>query len=221
MLLILANEEDSLAHAVYAVARRSGTEVYMCSQAEIAGRAEQDPSDTELLCSGRRLRTSDLQGVLFRLPACWWRTAAGSNDHDLIGAWYTLLWNLPCPVINRFGLSWWFDPAGHAVQLSLHLNASLMKALSPKPPSESAIVHMAGEWFTATAPESQWAAERLSDLRPQIARWQRETGVYLARLNIRGQRTTSVEPCPGFVSESAEIIGNVADAVFTTLTRTA
>ena len=218
MVLILATEEDSLAHAVCRVARRSGTEVLMCSNAEILGR---DESDRGLLCGGRRVSPAELEGVLFRLRPCWWRTAGCGDDHDLIGAWYTLLWNLPCPVVNRLGLSWWFDPEGYAVQLSLHLTAALTAAPSePVRDVAAATVYIAGSTCTAAAAEYSRAAETLQQCGPALMRWQKETGIYVAKVVVRGHRTASVDPNPDLARESPELVEKIAEAVCSTLTRT-
>jgi hypothetical protein len=222
MLLILATEEDALADAVCRVARRAGTGILMCGQPEMIDRDQHNPSLAAVSCGGGRLQGGDVTGVLFRLPAAWWRTDSAADDHDLIGAWYTLLWDLPCTVVNRFGLSWWFDQTGYALQLSLHLNAAVPGTrLFAGGDIGSATVYMAGSELVAAGPESAEVAGRLHEHAAALAQWQNETGVSLARLSFRADRTTpvSVDPCPDFLSESADVTERIAETVYSNLTR--
>jgi hypothetical protein len=219
MMLILANEEDSLAHAVYRVARRSGHDILMCADAELVeGNTRDGSAASALRCAGRRLPCSELDGVLFRLPACWWRSETSTANDDLVGAWYTTLWNLPSPVVNRFGLSWWFDSAGYSVQLALLLNAALRPFPTPFAGSEPICVYVAGDTFVPAGPEAEQAAAWLSGCGAAVARWQAETGISVARLTLRGRRIADVDACPLISGESCEIVQRLAPAVHSMLT---
>jgi hypothetical protein len=220
MLLILAKPEDSLAHAVTRVARRSATDVVVWGNPEMLNRQEPTLSLDCIGCDSSSVSAADVTGVLFRLPACWWRTAAANDDHDLIGAWYTLLWDLPCPVVNRFALSWWFDQPGYALELSLHMNAALTSTRGAASAEDRpATVYMAGTALIPADANGRLAAERLNAHAAALKQWQSETGVTLARFTFGSDRAArvAVDPCPDFAGESAEVIEQVADAIYSRL----
>jgi hypothetical protein len=209
MMLILADEEDSLANAVYRHARRSSNDVLKCEDAAIASLDAEDPSSGALLCNGKRVPLNELDGVLFRLA---------DRRSELLAGWYTLLWNLPCQVVNRFALSWWFDPAGYSAQLAEQLNAVLATAGSARGRrTDAATVMMIGAKFIAGGPGSRAVAQWLNGCAPALARWQRDTGVTLARLTLRGNRIVSLDPAPDFTGVSAELTEKVAAAVCSAL----
>jgi hypothetical protein len=222
MLLILGKEEDVLADAVCRAAKRAGAGVVTCGEPKMTERDQHNPSLAVVSCGGVRLQPDDVTGVLFRLPPAWWRRDSSTEDHHLIGAWYTLLWDLPCPVVNRLGLSWWFDQSGYSVQLSLHLNAAVPGTrLIPGGETSAATVYMAGSSLIPASPDSEEAARRLHGYAAALDQWQNETGVALARLSFGSDRTAPVmmDPCPDFAAESADVTGQVAEAVYSTLTR--
>ncbi|HET8549421.1 MAG TPA: hypothetical protein VFL57_15520 [Bryobacteraceae bacterium] len=218
----MAKQEDSLAHAVRRIASRVGTAVLMCGDPEIVDAGPQSLAFKSVICAGRRVRASDIAGVLCRLPACWWSAGYSGVYQERIGAWYTLLCELPCPVVNRFGLSWWLDQEGYALQLSLYLNAALTNTRQAAAhASGPAAVYMVGPALIPGSGESRFMADRLRGDVPVLRHWQNETGVVFAKLTFGADRAkpVAVDPCPDCSAESAEITGQLADAVYSMLMR--
>jgi hypothetical protein len=221
MLLILADDDDGLACAVARCARQSALDVMMCGNAALAEPDEEDAAVEGMLCDGSYVSLAEVEGVLYRMRTSGREGAEGMSRNG-IAAWYTTLWNLPCPVANRFALSWWLDPAGYSAQLVRSLNAVLATAGGARGRrTDTATVIMAGSKYLPAGGGDRLAARWLNGCASALARWQRETGVTLARLTLQGNRVAALDPCPAFGSMSADLTDKTAEAVCSAYSRDA
>jgi hypothetical protein len=102
--------------------------------APFALRMKKDCKDGYIVINEKKIGFSKIDGILLRLPRFWWP----SQDFDLkdqifiyhetIAAWYSLLWHLDCPIINKFDLGWWLNDVNYPILIKeklaryLHIN---------------------------------------------------------------------------------------------------
>lgn len=196
-----------------------------------------------LTIDGAEVPLTDLSAVVMRPSRGWWP----SEDfvlkdqlfvyHETIAAWFTLLNELACPVVNRFELGWWLlDPnypsrlrADLATRLGCHEVATnplptLAGRLLPVPPADgvdSCSVFLAG---SRLVPQSAGAAPSATQLAQQIGAvtaWRVDHGIGLCRLDFSQEdlpALTHVEVLPRLGGEQQALIAEVAQGIAEMLT---
>lgn len=213
MILLLGDCGDPLFGAI---AERSGdTPVVKILGPDICSGAARLHSGSCLEVRGQLIHTSHLSGVVMRLAPAWWRVAQASNepghDYELLASWYSFLANLDCPVVNRFGLSWWLQDAGYRDQVLAHLHAR-MRLSAPRGAMSPGACYLVGASVVATAGSAVPAF--LGDSLPGASVWQAESGILMSRIEIGEHgRIACVQPFPSFAGETKETVACVAREV--------
>ena len=230
MVLIFTDAEDTFARSVQETAWRTEEGAVVWDARELAfgkPRVVREPrfGRQEFECAGRSVRIDQVSGALVRLSGFWWRAAAGAFEtmpHETVAFWYSFLWSLPCPVINRFGLSWWTDHVGYRMQLALHLGAHLNLCGSGGPSAgtqtdsgQTSSFYFAGEELLPANGDGsavRWAESRRSTLRA----WQAESGIHFGRVDLvpgASPRVLAVDPLPNLSTVPGRFVERLSGAV--------
>jgi hypothetical protein len=243
MLLALGHPEDLLIREVRLRLTQAGVpvltidETQLFSETSFAFHQSGAASTGSLHLGNAVLPFAEISGVLLRLPRLWWPSADYDLQdqmfvyHECSAAWFALLHSLACPIVNRFHLDWWLnditypDSLTHDLARSLNLHThteppaeTLPARIIPRPPGpDCSSVYLAG---SAVIPRPEDDAREISQLltssQPALARWQRDSGAQLARLDFvrnSGQLCLRhVEIFPLLDQEPASVVQSLAGA---------
>lgn len=230
MKLFVAEPDDPLVRALHRAEGRDRDDVVWLPEHLLlsATSLAYERRGTELRgtigSNGDTLELAELDGVLLRLSRRWWPDAAfGSVQdqvfvyHETTAAWFALLADLPCPVVNRFPLGWWLHDADLPEALRDELAATLaLDAAHCDPTGEAAqttSVYLAGRHLVPRNAGGEDAAAGIGARLEQLVRWQRDSGILLARLDLDAaepHRLRAVEASPDFAGDSPETLARVA-----------
>jgi len=182
------------------------------------------------------IRLDEVSGVLLRLPRLWWPSADFDLQdqtfvyHECSAAWFALLASLGCPVINRFDLAWWLSDVTypHALAHELGQRLGVPTRVEPPPdplpprilpaqPGEGCCsVYVAGQALIPRQPSDAAASDWLAQHSFGLARWQRESGTQLCRLDMERRGCDfflqHVEIFPLLDTEPAALVNRITDA---------
>jgi hypothetical protein len=242
MFMILGSSKDTLARGVYRrLIQESRTPLFLSEEeallAPIAIEHRDRRMTARLQVQGVTVDLCQLHGVLVRLPRKWWPSGEFTLKdqmfvyHETTATWFHLLSLLPGNVINRFGLGWWVQDSVYPSSLGLSLSAALSiprarsrvpavpagRLLPEPPPDEEGCgsVYVAGRKLLAGRGGSDLVG-MLEARSAALARWQRETGVFICRLDFDLQPKPAlrhVEAFPLLESEPGPLADDVTDAV--------
>jgi hypothetical protein len=222
MYLVVGDEQDVLAREV---CRQAGFST-LCSESELLESFVTNSAGVE------RLR-----GAIVRPQRQRWQfthSTLQSEDaeyHDRIASLYSFFTNLPCPVVNRFGLSWWVEDISYPWQLRIDLEAVLRlanerphekasyfgrfwpSARSVRPRTQS--VYVSGGLVRAATDDAKSFEELVGSNAAALRKWQQRTGVHLCRLDFDANppiQLWHVEPFPMFDGEPEALVREIAIA---------
>jgi hypothetical protein len=229
MYLVVGNEADVLAREV---CQRAGSAT-LCSENELL----ECCLNGSVNVAGERITRKCLRGAIVRPLRQRWHSSHSTLEgedgeyHDRIAALYSFFTNLPCPVVNRFGLSWWVDDISYPWQLRIELESVLELVDGPPPEktscfgrlwpsarrvkSRSQSVYVSGELVRAATEEAQKFEDHVLKNATALQAWQKRSGVYLCRLDFNESEPIQlrhVEPFPMFEGECESLVGEIAAA---------
>jgi hypothetical protein len=194
-----------------------------------------------LQVSDSRIALSDISGILLRPPRVWWPSPEFTFQdqlfvyHETTSAWFCLLSGLDCPLVNRYGLGWWVNDLAYPEQLRLTLAERLgleadhgwpglsfdnsVNRLVPTPARsspESLHIYLVGGHLIPRSPGDRSAAAAIRSQASALRRWQKETGLFLCRLDLIQReclQVRAVEPFPLFEEEETDLVRRVAAGI--------
>jgi hypothetical protein len=227
MYLVVGGVEDVLAREVF---QQAGS-AKLCSEADLLESCITGNLDVD----GKRVPVERLSGAIVRPHHQRWQSAhttLQSEDaeyHDRIASLYSFFTNLACPVVNRFGLSWWVEDISYPWQLRMELEAVL--GLTDGRPKEKASyfgrlwpsarrvrprtqsVYVSGGLIRAATDDAKDFEELVESRSAALRTWQQQSGVHLCRLDFDGNSPVQlwhVEPFPMFDGEPESLVRDVA-----------
>ncbi len=166
-----------------------------------------------LVLAGEPVALEQLNGVLF-LPTQRWRPPAslGARQrafvrHELQAAWCAIVAAMPCPVLNRLPPDWWINDRLYAAdlarsfarQLALPHRMSMSGGMAASADAKVCSLYFVGSDLLTTSPTLAALKDHVSASAPQLARWQRATGIGLARVDLlpeHGFAVAHLDPVP-------------------------
>lgn len=156
-----------------------------------------------LSLSSATIPLDSLAGVLYR-PGQRWRPPANLRPrlrvfvkHEMQAAWCSLLNALPCPVLNRVPPEWWCDASHHDQLLARtfadrldfayreeHQELGHEKLLLNDVRINISTVYLVGTDIVLGEPIKSGLKAQLGAKTKEIACWQEESGVRLARIDF-------------------------------------
>lgn len=157
-----------------------------------------------------------LAGVVVRpTRGAFWHSHARLEDrqfvhHEAVAAWLAVLDALPCPVVNRYPISWWLlDSAEDA-----RLDASMALALGRGGETAAGeTAYIAGRAIVPGSVSAAPLADLLSERRDAIQAWQAEHGIILCRIDVTPAARFVVDVAPQFEDVEPDLTGRVARGV--------
>ncbi len=247
MVLAIGKSSDALLREIH---RQSGAEVILCEEAMLyesvpfALEKRGPESSGYLQVHGRTIGFGDLSGVILRPPRMWW--PGDEYDlrdqmfvyHETAASWFAIFSSLECPVINRFGLGWWLQDLGYALELkaSLSLALGLPATVHDEDPpilngriwptvrdaaASVASVYIAGSRVIGVPGSTGDLAEEIRRRGTALPAWQEETGISLCRVDFEHDdaiRIRHVETFPLLEDETAGLAARIASATLEHLT---
>jgi hypothetical protein len=251
VILVLGSPHDTLANELSKSLQAQGTPFCFVDEEQLFTQVAFSLERQDRLWNGfiriaeDPIALDDISGVLMRLPRQWWPSPSFDLQdqmfvyHETTSAWFNLLTNLSCPVVNRFGLGWWLRDTTYPEVLSKCLSETLQLGLGTcnpfdnqsggslpsLAPTENGIysVYVVGKNLIERSCgtvhiETSVAApitSLLKDKASQLQQWQDETGISLCRLDFdcRGEMAlTRVEAFPLLNNEPDHIRAKLISA---------
>ena len=248
MILVLGHRDDSLIEGVRNRLTGDGRAILCLDEQELFSKTsfafEQTGTRATgyLRVNGTRVGLDEISSVLLRVPRMWWPPEELDLQdqmfvyHETSAAWFAMLASLECPVINRFDLSWWLSdityPDALVVDLGRRLKVHtridppgdvLPPRILPKTPNPACTsVYVAGGAVIPREATDRGTCDWVGEHLPAMARWQRENGVGLCRLDFDREDSEfhlrHIEIFPVLNDEPAELVQQVAGATVEMLT---
>jgi hypothetical protein len=147
-------------------------------------------SQITLRLSGGAVYGDDLAGVVLRpTRGALWHSDAEIEDrqflhHEALAAWFAVFDALPCPVVNRFPLAWWWsEPMVEAT-----MAASLAHALGLLSGQANGSVVIAGAAIVSVSDDAGDLVGVLTERSVSLERWQSINGAVLCGLDLSSDR---------------------------------
>jgi hypothetical protein len=218
--LVLGSKQDLFAQEV---CRRYDTAVW-CNEDELVQarpvlfQTSRKIAAGFLVIGGTAIALHQLRGVLVRLRDWGPSKSLGLQEQvevyqETTASWYAALAALSCPVINRFGLSWWVRDASYPLELRGELAAALGIPEQETGETEKGSVYVCGSVIRRASDDAARFEQYLHENSESLQQWQANTGVHLCRIDFSAGESLKVdyvEPFPLFDNEPSALLEEVA-----------
>jgi hypothetical protein len=244
MFLIVGSPSDIVVREVYRrlclkqERVRTVSEAVLYTSVSMSFRRKAKHTRGFLHIDGDQIPLDRVSGVLARPTRTWWPSPEfGLQDqlfvfHETTAAWFCLLSDLACPVVNRFGLGWWLHSPTYPEWLRRRLAAvakldaesaqpmtSFSGRLIPVPPgdpADSTSIYAVGGQLIPVGPQGGMALDILGPNRETLTRWQDQSGIPFCRLDLMLNDKLllkHVEVFPLLDDEDADLVNRVGAAM--------